>query len=161
VELKPSLEDLVQHSGVKGMKWDEAKKKHNQELAKLNAQVAKTRSALSESYNILAKGDFTGKGPWEEDSKTVDNLFNIREGFLKNKESAIKINNVLKNYADKTLSSIFGNSDGKPHGTITNVKYGTNEKKKSPEEIAKEKRDKLKEQWKSAKDSNWLDKLKY
>lgn len=37
--------------------------------------------AMSEVWNILAKGDFTGKGPWEEDSKIVDWLFKLRDAF--------------------------------------------------------------------------------
>lgn len=37
------------------------------------------RSAIVEAFNILVRGDFTGKGPWAEDSKIVDKLFRIRE----------------------------------------------------------------------------------
>ena len=36
---------------------------------------------ISEVWSILVKGDFTGKGPWEEDSKIVDWLFKLRDAF--------------------------------------------------------------------------------
>jgi tape measure domain-containing protein len=35
--------------------------------------------AVSQVFSILSKGDFTGKGPWEEDSKVVNALLTIRE----------------------------------------------------------------------------------
>jgi hypothetical protein len=116
VELKPSLEELVNHSGVKGMKWDEAKKKHNQDLAKLNAQITTAKGAAVQAYNILAKGDYVGrgktKGPWEEDSKAVDRLFNIREAVVKNSKISAnavkKVETTLSRYAHMTLSNIFG-----------------------------------------------------
>lgn len=37
--------------------------------------------AVSEAFSILFDGNFTGKGPWEEDSMIVDWLFNIRDAF--------------------------------------------------------------------------------
>src|SRR5690606_27169737 len=35
--------------------------------------------ALAEVWNILAKGTFTGRGPWNEDSKIVNWMFKVRE----------------------------------------------------------------------------------
>lgn len=36
-------------------------------------------SAVAEAFSIIVKGDFTGKGPWGEDSKIVAKLFAIRD----------------------------------------------------------------------------------
>ena len=44
--------------------------------------LANFGNSVSEVFNILAKGDFTGKGIWNEDSKFVDILFRIREALL-------------------------------------------------------------------------------
>ena len=40
-------------------------------------------SAAKEVFAILFQGDFTGKGPWSEDSEIVDGLFRLRELFLR------------------------------------------------------------------------------
>jgi tape measure domain-containing protein len=53
------------------------------------------RSAVSEAWSILTKGDFTGKGPWEEDSKIVDKLFRIREGALVFASGVVEAWNIL------------------------------------------------------------------
>ncbi len=43
---------------------------------------------VGQAFNILFKGDFTG-GPLSEDSGVVDTLFNIRDGFIKFKDSVV------------------------------------------------------------------------
>lgn len=51
-------------------------------LGNLIPDVTGFTGAIQEAYNILAKGDFTGVGPWAEDSAIVDKLFNIREAIV-------------------------------------------------------------------------------
>jgi tape measure domain-containing protein len=50
-------------------------------LGNLAQGFSQLGEAVSEVWSILFKGDFTGKGPWEEDSKIVDWLFKLRDAF--------------------------------------------------------------------------------
>jgi tape measure domain-containing protein len=50
-------------------------------LGNLAKGFSQLGEAISETWSILTKGDFTGKGPWEEDSKIVDWLFKLRDAF--------------------------------------------------------------------------------
>lgn len=47
-----------------------------------SSAVAPLIAAAKEVFSILFEGDFTGKGPWSEDSEIVDGLFRLRELFL-------------------------------------------------------------------------------
>lgn len=46
------------------------------------AAVAPLIAAVQEVFSILFGGDFTGKGPWSEDSEIVDGLFDLRDLFI-------------------------------------------------------------------------------
>jgi hypothetical protein len=67
-------------------------------VKKIRKNVKKSIGAVKETDSILRKGDFTGKGPWEEDSKTVDKIFDVREGIIKAKN---KIKKRIKSSIDR------------------------------------------------------------
>jgi hypothetical protein len=144
MELKPDLEDLVLHAGVKGMKWDPSKKKSPAEVSSAWMSSMLPKDQVLPKDKIATNADVV---------KTVSS------------NAAKSIEKVISQYADKKMSEIFGKSDGKPHGKI--VPYGSNQlgnyikPTKKTEKLTKEQIKKNKDAWKNAKTSDWKDKLKY
>jgi hypothetical protein len=53
MERKPDIKDLLQHAGVKGMKWDPNKKKHSAEVAALMKQYGLTKEEATSLQNVI------------------------------------------------------------------------------------------------------------
>lgn len=65
-----------------------------QALGEIIVSVGSATSALRQFFDILFKGDYNG-GPLEEDSKIVDVLFTMREGFVKVTSAISQFWNIL------------------------------------------------------------------
>jgi hypothetical protein len=59
MELKPKLEDLIQQSGVAGMKWDESKKHHQAEVANLMKQYGLSQIDAENLQNVVETNHLT------------------------------------------------------------------------------------------------------
>jgi hypothetical protein len=89
MDIKPDLNDLVQHAGVKGMKWDPSKKK-------TPAEVSSAWKSLMLPKDQVLPNDQTG-AKMDIGRQMSVNAINKVEG-------------IFSKYANMTLSSIFGNS---------------------------------------------------
>ena len=68
--------------------------------------------AIAETVSILVSGDFTGKGPWSEDSKMVSVLYKIRDGFVAFGDGLKAANKGVKDSGDKIGAFFQGIKDG-------------------------------------------------
>jgi hypothetical protein len=116
VGLKPELEELLLQSGVKGMKWDEAKKKHNQELA---AQNKKAQEAWKNGINQANKiADFNNNHdtmPKDQILKKDKNGAIIDQvKTIVSDAAAKKVKSTLSSFSHMTLSELFNSKNAKP-----------------------------------------------
>jgi hypothetical protein len=162
MERKPELSELIMHSGVKGMKWDEAKKKHNQDLAALNAQASKAWNATKGAVDHLTGNDLP-KDQVGNDKFGARMALNMHMS----SQAVKKIGDVLSKYADKTLTSIFGRSE---NGKITSKALSVSINGQAIDmkahrvvdhPLSKAQQKKNKEAWKNAKNATLKDKFNY
>lgn len=65
------------------------------------------KSAFQELINIVFKGDFTGVGPWQEDSPIVAGIFKFRDLLVEGFESVKDIFGQFGDFFSSVFSSIF------------------------------------------------------